>query len=57
MTAALSEEQTQALLASIPLGRMGRVADVAAAVLYLVSEGADYVTGETLHINGGMRLD
>ncbi|MGI9323666.1 MAG: 3-oxoacyl-ACP reductase FabG [Pseudomonadales bacterium] len=57
MTAALSEEQTQALLASIPLGRMGRVADVAAAVLYLCSSGADYVTGETLHINGGMRLD
>lgn len=57
MTAALSEEQTQALLASIPLGRMGRVTDVAAAVLYLSSEGADYVTGETLHINGGMRLD
>jgi 3-oxoacyl-[acyl-carrier protein] reductase len=56
MTRALSEEQRTALLAQIPLGRLGTAADVAAAVLFLVSPQAAYVTGETLHVNGGMYM-
>lgn len=56
MTRALSEPQRQALLAQIPLGRLGQPGDVAAAVLYLASAAGGYVTGETLHINGGMHM-
>lgn len=56
MTRALSEEQRRALLAQIPLGRLGRPEDVAAAVLYLASPDAAYVTGATLHVNGGMYM-
>jgi 3-oxoacyl-[acyl-carrier protein] reductase len=56
MTRALSEEQRQALLGQIPLGRLGTPADVAAAVLFLVSPQAAYITGETLHVNGGMYM-
>jgi 3-oxoacyl-[acyl-carrier protein] reductase len=56
MTEALSPEQSQRLLTAIPAGRMGSPADVAAAVLYLVSDEAAYVTGQTLHINGGMAM-
>ncbi|HEX9396884.1 MAG TPA: 3-oxoacyl-ACP reductase FabG [Burkholderiales bacterium] len=56
MTRALSEEQRQALLAHIPLGRLGAPQDVAAAVAYLASPGADYVTGTVLHVNGGMYM-
>lgn len=56
MTRALSEEQRRALLQQIPLGRLGRPEDVAAAVLYLASPGAAYVTGATLHVNGGMYM-
>jgi 3-oxoacyl-[acyl-carrier protein] reductase len=54
MTAALNEAQKTALLARIPAGRLGAGADVAAAVVYLASEEAAYVTGQTLHVNGGM---
>lgn len=54
MTRGLSEAQSAALLAEIPLGRLGSVDDVAAAVVYLASPGAAYVTGTTLHVNGGM---
>ncbi len=54
MTRALSEVQRAALLESIPLGRLGSTADVAAAVSYLASEGAGYVTGSVLQVNGGM---
>lgn len=57
MTRALSEEQRTALLAQIPLGRLGAPEDVAAAVLYLASAGAGYVTGSTLHVNGGMYME
>jgi 3-oxoacyl-[acyl-carrier protein] reductase len=56
MTRALSEEQRQALLGQIPAGRLGTPADVAAAVLFLVSPQAAYITGETLHVNGGMHM-
>ena len=56
MTAALAEGQRDALRQQIPLGRLGTVTDVAAAVAYLVSPGAGYVTGETIHVNGGMYM-
>ena len=52
----LSEEQRARLLARVPVGRLGRGADVAAAVGYLVSDEAAYVTGHTLHVNGGMAM-
>jgi 3-oxoacyl-[acyl-carrier protein] reductase len=56
MTRALSEEQRAALLEQIPLGRLGTPAEVAAAVLFLVSPPSAYITGETLHVNGGMYM-
>jgi 3-oxoacyl-[acyl-carrier protein] reductase len=56
MTRGLSDEQRAALLTRVPLGRLGTVEDVAAAVLFLVSPQAGYVTGETLHVNGGMYM-
>jgi 3-oxoacyl-[acyl-carrier protein] reductase len=56
MTQALSEEQRARLLERVPIGRLGSGADVAAAVGYLVSEEAAYVTGQTLHVNGGMAM-
>jgi 3-oxoacyl-[acyl-carrier protein] reductase len=54
MTRVLNEEQRAALLTQIPMGRLGTPADIAAAVLFLVSPQASYITGETLHVNGGM---
>jgi 3-oxoacyl-[acyl-carrier protein] reductase len=56
MTRALSEPQRAALVGQIPLGRLGSPEDVAAAVLFLVSPQATYITGETLHVNGGMYM-
>ena len=56
MTDALSAEQKAALSGRIPLGRLGRPEDVAAAVLYLASDEAGWVTGATLHVNGGMAM-
>ena len=56
MTRALSEEQKRALLAQIPLGRLGRPEDVASAVAFLASPAAAYVTGSVLHVNGGMYM-
>jgi 3-oxoacyl-[acyl-carrier protein] reductase len=56
MTRALPEEQKSALLAQIPLGRLGVPEDVAAAVAYLASPAAAYVTGAVLHVNGGMYM-
>ncbi len=56
MTAALPDAQRERLLGAIPLGRMGRPEDVAAAVLYLASDEAAWVTGATLHVNGGMAM-
>jgi len=57
MTRSLSEEQARKLVENVPLARLGRVEDVAQAVLYLCSPGASYVTGATLHVNGGMYMD
>jgi 3-oxoacyl-[acyl-carrier protein] reductase len=57
MTRALPEAQRGQLLAQIPLGRLGRPEDVAAAVLFLASPGASYITGATLHVNGGMYMN
>ncbi|HMO71825.1 MAG TPA: 3-oxoacyl-ACP reductase FabG [Paracoccaceae bacterium] len=56
MTEALTEDQKSRLLADIPAGRMGTAEEVAAAVLYLASPEAAYVTGATLHVNGGMAM-
>jgi 3-oxoacyl-[acyl-carrier protein] reductase len=56
MTRGLSEDQRAALGAQIPLGRLGAPADVAAAVAFLASPEAAYITGETLHVNGGMHM-
>ena len=56
MTRALSEEQRAVLLRQIPAGRLGTAAEVADAVLFLVSPRSAYITGETLHVNGGMYM-
>ena len=56
MTRALSEEQQNALKVNIPLGRLGSTDDVAHAVVFLASDQAGYVTGTTLHVNGGLYL-
>jgi 3-oxoacyl-[acyl-carrier protein] reductase len=56
MTEALNDKQKEAILGRIPAGRMGSSDDIAAAVLYLASEEAGYVTGQTLHVNGGMAM-
>lgn len=56
MTRALTEAQRERLLAGIPLGRLGDPEDIAQAVLYLASPAAGYVTGMTLHVNGGMYM-
>ncbi|OAN47891.1 3-oxoacyl-[acyl-carrier-protein] reductase [Magnetospirillum moscoviense] len=56
MTDELNDDQKTKLLSNIPLGRMGSVEDIAAAVLYLASDQAAYVTGQTLHVNGGMAM-
>ncbi len=57
MTAALSDEQRAGMLARIPLGRMGDVKEIAAAVSFLSGDQAAYITGQTIHINGGMFLN
>ena len=56
LTRALSEEQRAALAAQIPLGRLGEPADIAAVVSFLASPAAGWITGETLHVNGGMHM-
>ena len=57
MTRALSDAQREALLGHIPLGRLGSVEDIAATVGFLASPKAGYITGATLHVNGGMYMD
>ena len=56
MTQGLNDKQKEAILSRIPAGRMGAPDDIAAAVVYLASEEAGYITGQTLHINGGMAM-
>jgi 3-oxoacyl-[acyl-carrier protein] reductase len=56
MTAKLGDKQRQAILSAVPMGRLGTGADVAAAAVYLASAEAAYVTGQTLHVNGGMAM-
>ena len=56
MTEVLNEKQREAILSRIPAGRMGGPVDIAAAVVYLASDEAAYVTGQTLHVNGGMAM-
>ena len=56
MTEALNEKQREAILSTVPMGRLGVGADVAAAVVYLASAEAAYVTGHTVHVNGGMAM-
>ena len=57
MTRILPDDQRAAMLAQVPLGRLGEGEDIASAVLFLASAAAAYVTGETLHVNGGMLMD
>jgi 3-oxoacyl-[acyl-carrier protein] reductase len=57
MTRVLPEDQRNGMLAQVPLGRLGESEDIANAVLFLASNAAAYVTGETLHVNGGMLMD
>ena len=57
MTRALSDDQQQILIQHVPLGRLGRSEEVASAVAFLASSAAGYITGSTLHVNGGMHMD
>lgn len=56
MTKALTEDQKQAIFANIPAARLGQPDEIAAAVVFLASPGAAYITGETIHVNGGMAM-
>ena len=57
MTRSLAEEQVKKLVENVPLGRLGRVEDIAQAVVFLCSPAAAYITGATLHVNGGMHME
>jgi 3-oxoacyl-[acyl-carrier protein] reductase len=56
MTDRLNDKQKEAILARVPAGKLGTGADVAAAAVYLASDEAGYVTGQTIHVNGGMAM-
>ena len=56
MTDALNEKQHETILAKVPAARLGTPEDIAAAAVYLASNEAAYVTGQTIHINGGMAM-
>ncbi|MER2607235.1 MAG: 3-oxoacyl-[acyl-carrier-protein] reductase [Siculibacillus sp.] len=56
MTDALNDKQKEGILGAVPAGRLGRAAEIAASVVYLASDEAAYVTGQTLHVNGGMAM-
>jgi 3-oxoacyl-[acyl-carrier protein] reductase len=57
MTRALTDAQREAMLVQVPLGRLGDTREIAAAVAFLASDAAAYITGETMHVNGGMLMD
>lgn len=57
MTRSLTNEQQQSLIQHVPLGRLGRPEDIASVVAFLASSAASYITGATLHVNGGMHMD
>jgi 3-oxoacyl-[acyl-carrier protein] reductase len=57
MTRALAPDQVKKLVENVPLGRLGRVEDIAQAVVFLCSPAAAYITGATIHVNGGMYMD
>ena len=57
MTRVLSEDQRAAMLGQVPLKRLGEAQDIADSVVFLASDAAAYITGETLHVNGGMLMD
>ena len=57
MTKSLAEAQVAKLVEAVPLGRLGHVNDIAEAVMFLASSGASYITGNTIHVNGGMLMD
>ena len=56
MTDALNEKQRELILARVPVSRLGTTAEVAAAAVFLASDEAAYVTGQTIHVNGGMAM-
>jgi 3-oxoacyl-[acyl-carrier protein] reductase len=56
MTDALNDKQRESILAAVPMGRLGAGADIGAAAVYLASAEAAYITGQTLHVNGGMAM-
>jgi 3-oxoacyl-[acyl-carrier protein] reductase len=56
MTGKLNDKQREAILSAIPSKKMGAGSDIAAAVVYLAANEANYVTGQTLHVNGGMAM-
>lgn len=56
MTEALNEKQSEAILSNIPAGAMGTPEDIASAVVFLASDEGNYVTGQTIHVNGGMAM-
>ena len=56
MTDALNDKQREAILATVPMGRLGASEEIGAAAVYLASAEASYVTGQSLHVNGGMTM-
>jgi 3-oxoacyl-[acyl-carrier protein] reductase len=56
MTDALNDKQRETILSKVPAGRLGTPEDIAAAAVYLCSNEAAYVTGQTIHVNGGMAM-
>jgi len=56
MTSTMTEEARKGMLSTIPLGRTGKPEDIASAIVFLCSEEASYITGETLRVNGGMYM-
>jgi 3-oxoacyl-[acyl-carrier protein] reductase len=56
MTSAMTEDARKGMLSTIPLGRTGKPEDIASAILFLCSDEASYITGETLRVNGGMYM-